>query len=201
MRASNQYVISLGNDFAVTACLYKIATRPWSVCTENILLITIRKQEWLWRHYSRARSLNEAHHLWCRSCLLNQDMFIYFGSTAQTAVVLLSDHEDKDMVNLCKAILDMAARDEDSRIQSGLRNYKNALLLNLFKVLHTLECTELSVVWKYATWLCFQCFFCIRSCCKIIRHSYSVREQSKSGHFWEQLFPNNRNKFINLSLV
>jgi len=65
---------------------------------------------------------------------------------AQTSVMLLSDYEDKDMVSLCKVILEMAARDKDSWIQSGLRNYNNALLLNLFKVLQTLECTGLSVV-------------------------------------------------------
>ena len=65
---------------------------------------------------------------------------------ARTSVVLLSDYEDNYIVGLCKDALDMAARSKSSWSQSGLRNYNNALLLNLFKVLQTLECSGSSIV-------------------------------------------------------
>ena len=65
---------------------------------------------------------------------------------AQISVMLLADYDDKDMIGLCKAALDMTTRSDDPWIQTGLKNYKNALLLNLFKVLQILERSGLSVV-------------------------------------------------------
>ena len=65
---------------------------------------------------------------------------------AHASVVLLSDYEDNYIVGLCKEALDMAARSKSSWSQSGLRNYNNALLLNLLKVLQTFECSGSSIV-------------------------------------------------------